>query len=208
MANTLSLSYKLQAGLAMAVVFLLVLATNRLDKRHFTTVQNTVNSVYEDRVVAQDYIYRLNNIFQDKRFFIGLHDSLPDGTNENRQIEELLADFEKTKLTTKESFYFKVLQDDFENLKTLERSIKSNGVGITENLRSKMESAIKKIMADMDDLAQTQLTESRQLTETAKKSLDTTNLLSNLEIIFLIVIGIIVQVIIFYPNKMAKKNKG
>ncbi len=205
MAKTLSLSHKFQAGLALAVVFLLVLATNRLDHRHFSTVQNTVNSVFEDRVVAQDYIYRLNNLFQEKRLFLGLYDSLAEGSRENAHIDELLTDFGNTKLTTKESFYFKELQKNFEGLSALEQSINNCTDGMTENSRVKMESSLQRIMVNLNDLALTQLTEGRQLTETAKKSLDTNNLLSNLEIIFLIVIGIVVQVIVFYPTKKTKK---
>ena len=208
MAKTLSLSHKFQAGLALAVVFLLVLATNRLDHRHFSTVQNTVNSVYEDRVVAQDYIFKMNNLFQDKRLFIVVHDSLPEGSRANAHIEELLTNFGNTKLTAKESFYFKELQKNFEELSVLEQSIKNSEDGMTENSRVKIESSLKRIMVDLNDLAQTQLTEGRQLTEMAKKSLDTNTLLSNLEIIFLIIIGIVVQVLVFYPTKEAKRKRN
>ncbi|SDE49547.1 Four helix bundle sensory module for signal transduction [Pricia antarctica] len=205
MVKSLSLSHKFQAGLALAIVFLLVLATNRLDHRHFSTVQNTVNSVFEDRVVAQDYIFRLNNLFQEKRLFLGVHDSLADGSRENAHIDELLMKFGKTKLTAKESFYFKQLQKNVEELSALEQSIKNSAEGMTENARGKIESSLQRIMEDLNDLALTQLTEGRQLTEMARKSLATNNLLSNLEIIFLIVIGMIVLVIVFYPTRGLKK---
>ena len=56
----MSLYNRINIGLALSIVFLLVFATNRLDKRHFETVQNTVISLHTDRVIAQDLIYKMN----------------------------------------------------------------------------------------------------------------------------------------------------
>mgnify|MGYP000262379828 CR=1 FL=1 len=62
----LTTSQRIQIGLVLAMAFLLVLGSNRLDQRHFSTIQTTVNSVYKDRVVVQDFIYQLTNIFHKK----------------------------------------------------------------------------------------------------------------------------------------------
>mgnify|MGYP004274397311 FL=1 len=57
------------------------------------------------------------------------------------------------------------------------------------------------------ELSEIQVQESRRLTREAQKSLDVNDLLANLEIFFLIVIGIALQVLIFYKSKkLAKKD--
>ena len=50
---------RLNTIMALAVVFLMVLATNRIDQHHFETAQKTVNEVYKDRVMVQGYIYSI-----------------------------------------------------------------------------------------------------------------------------------------------------
>ena len=68
----MSISNRVNVGLALSIVFLLVFATNRLDKRHFDTVQNTVLSLHTDRVIAQDFIYKMNAIIYNKQLSIRL----------------------------------------------------------------------------------------------------------------------------------------
>ena len=67
MFKKLKTPHRMQAGFILAIAFLLVLGSNRLYQRHFSTLQNTVNSVYEDRIKVQDYIYQLSNIFNQKK---------------------------------------------------------------------------------------------------------------------------------------------
>ncbi|CAN0603136.1 unnamed protein product, partial [Ectocarpus sp. 12 AP-2014] len=66
MFTKLTLFQRISVGLVLAIAFLLVLGSNRLNKRHFSTIQNTVNSVYKDRVVVQNLIYELSTTFHKK----------------------------------------------------------------------------------------------------------------------------------------------
>ena len=61
-----TIKQRIHTGFVLAAAFLLVLASNRLNNRNFSTVEHGVDSVFEDRLVVQEYIYTLNNLFHKK----------------------------------------------------------------------------------------------------------------------------------------------
>lgn len=199
MFTRLTFLQRIQVGLVFAVAFLLVLGSNRLDKRHFATVQTTVNSVYEDRVVVQDLIYRLNNIFHAKEMRFLLEDNFNAVKSENEQIKKLLLAFGNTELTTKEYNALNELNLLFEELRTLENKV----IAANDNLQDSTRVIAGKTLAEMgrklDTLAEIQLVQSGQLTQLSNKSLGVNMLLSNLEVGFLMLLGIVMLGLIFYP---------
>jgi len=191
---------RISVGLILAIAFLLILGSNRLDKRHFETIQNTVNSVYKDRVVVQNLIYEASTIFHKKelRYILGNQDVDARNT-ENEKVAQILEDFRKTELTSKEYNLLIQLSDDFEELLTIEGNVfKSSG---TDQEKSEVIAAIKIIERELDGLAKIQLEESEQLTQLSNKSLGINTLLSRMELGFMIVIGITMMALIFYPVK-------
>ncbi len=189
MIKKLSFVQRFQAALALLVVFLLIFATNRLDARHFEAVQETINTVYDDRVVAQDYIYQLSNLYHRKalRIATGEDDSV---ANENAEIAELLAKFAQTKLTPQEHEYFERLKQDHKALLKQEEGVPSQ----------ERDAAIAKILISVEkglnDLASVQIQESRRQTELAQTFFNASNLHSRIEIGFLVVIGLLMQVLV------------
>ncbi|MBA6314505.1 MCP four helix bundle domain-containing protein [Cellulophaga baltica] len=199
MFKNFTIAQKVQVGLILGIAFLLVLGTNRLDKRHFSTVQTTVNSVYKDRVIVQNLIYKLNAIFHAKEIrFIRKKDfnTVPD---ENQKAEELFSDFAATKLTSKEKNVLDDLHDQFQNLKKLETNLLQASEALQANHQTSAERILSKIEQNLNVLAKIQLEESRELTQLSNKSLGMTILLSKLEVAFLILIGIAMLTLIFYP---------
>ncbi|WP_343485997.1 hypothetical protein [Allomuricauda sp. d1] len=196
---------RFQLAVALLVVFLLVFATNRLDRRHFMTVQNTVTSVYEDRVVAQNYIYELNKLFGDKKMAVATNSKSLVVESVNGDIEKLIDAFAQTKLTKSEAKYFKNLQQNFLKIKGQEQAVgKLTNDNESVKHREAMLSNLSNIQRDLDNLAETQVKEGRQMTEIAQKSLNMNEMLSRIEILFLIVIGLVLQFVIFFRNKKSK----
>jgi len=194
---------RMQVGFILAIAFLLVLGSNRLDQRHFSNIQTTVNSVFKDRVVVQDFIYQLNNIFHKKELRLLLNDDFKAITSENQKVEQLLIDFSTTKLTLKESNLLKDLNIGFSKLSVLENKIAVSPTGIISDNGTIAIKTLMQIQRELDGLAEIQLNESAQLTQLSKKSLGMNMLISQLEVAFLIIIGIAMLVLIFYPIKKA-----
>lgn len=201
MFTKLSIPQRIQIGLVLAMAFLLVLGSNRLDQRHFSTVQTAVNSVYKDRVVVQDFIYKLNNIFHTKELRFILENDHTVVDTENQKAQNLLEDFSATKLTLKEKKVLGELNIQFDRLQKLEDQIIESPGTLHTGVGDAAVKILKKIELNLDDLALIQLEESEQMTQLSNKSLGMNILLSKLEVAFLILIGIAMLALIFYPIK-------
>ena len=201
MFNKQQTPQRINAGFILAIAFLLVLGSNRLNKRHFHTLQSTVNSVYKDRVLVQDYIYQLNNIFQTKKLRFITEDDFTPVANENEKVEKILLDFASTELTTDEFNTLNELNLQFEKLKKSENKVLHSKENLRNGVAILSEQIFQKIDENLDVLARIQIQESEQMTQLSNKSLETNILLSKLELAFLIVIGIALLALIFYPMK-------
>lgn len=194
------MSNRINFGFALAIVFLLVLATNRVDKQHFEAIQSTLTTLHKDRVMAQEYVYQMKGIIYEKK--IALLDSgvVTSQTDLNKKFETLIDVFETTKLTRNEAKIFKNLKQDFDKIKTLEAKKR---IGNSKFLTVER-NHLKTIKLDLDNLSMIQMSESKNLIDIAQKSLDNNSLISKFEIGFLILIGIVLQFIIFYRVKKQK----
>ncbi len=201
MLKKLSLKQRVHAGFILAIAFFLVLASNRLNRRNFSTVEHTVNSVFEDRVVVQEYIYRLNNLFHGKEMDLAQKAQTEIELPADKRILQLLSDFEKTELTREESVHFNFLKENYFELQTLEKGFVVSPEAHQEESKKEMAALLKEIGVHLDRLSAVQLSESRQLTFLSKKLLNMNLLLSRLEIAFLIVIGVLFLFIIFHREK-------
>ena len=199
MSKKETLINRLNLGFSLAIVFLLVLATNRIDKKHFDTVQSTISTIYKDRVVAQDLIYKMNNIIHEKKLQFSNSNSYENHESQNKEFTTLIDLFSSTKLTPNEEKTFENLVRNFDSLINKEIEYSSKG----ENPQSII-SILNSIKIDLNNLSSIQISESKYLTGLAQKSLDTNNIMSNLEIAFLLIIGIIMQFAVFHRVKKSK----
>ncbi|MFD2825700.1 MCP four helix bundle domain-containing protein [Leeuwenhoekiella polynyae] len=200
MISNLPLAKRINTILALSVVFLLVLATNKIDQHHFETAQKSVNEVFEDRVLVQDYIFSISNMLAAKR--LALKDSAISKKllENNEKIAKLLSDFQNTKLTGKESSQLRGLQESFEKIQILEPQIIQQTANF-ERLKTEIFNTLDTMQDALVTLSKIQVHESENLMHSAQKSLNTSKLISTLEIGFLIVIGIVIQITLFYRVK-------
>ncbi len=194
-------SQKIHAGFILAIAFLLVLGSNLLYQRHFSTIQTTVNSVHKDRVVVQDFIYQLNNIFHQKEIRLVNEEYFATVESENKKVEKLLLDFGMTKLTTDEYNFLNELTAQFEKLKKLEGNVIESHDNLKGGVGALSLKTLQEMELKLDALAKIQVKESEQMTLLSKKSLNMNILLSKLEVAFLIIIGIAMLALVFYPLK-------
>lgn len=199
MTKNITIYNRINIGLAVTIVLLLVFATNRIDKRHFETIQNTIATLHTDRVVAQDFIYKMNTIIYQKQLL--KVDESDKNKNLNKDFYALLDNFSQTKLTIKEAEIFEKLKTDFAQLILKEKKV-AEGSMLKDTLINRLNS----IKSNLVHLSEIQISESKHLTGLAQKSLDTNNLMSNLEIGFIVLIGLLLQYTIFYRVKKSKNT--
>lgn len=57
---------KIKWVLGIFMVFFLIVATNLIDRDNFIRVNNSVQTIYEDRLVAQGLIFEFSTLIQEK----------------------------------------------------------------------------------------------------------------------------------------------
>ncbi len=188
---------KLKWVLGILLVFLLVLATNLIDRNNFVSVRDSIVTIYEDRLIANDILFDLSAAIHEKELAITRIDSaFFSGRNNtlNTQIEELLASYEATKLTDEEQVRFSSLKKHLNDLSEAEANLAANGftnpTAITNTI-----SAVKD---DLKQLSKIQLSEGRKQMLKSNRTIDLVELYTQIEIVFLVFLAVLFQIIVLY----------
>lgn len=178
---------KLKAIAALLMVFFLVFATNQMDKNHFREIQESFSSVYEDRLVAKDYIYKISRLLDIKKndLITGEVSSITYDINDSIQV--LINKYSKTKLTYKEKKYIPILEKKLNELYKIEE----------KGTASEKAEQIAEVLSELDNLAEIQMLEAKRELNKSNRLVKSSDLISNLEIGVLILIGVIIQLLIF-----------
>jgi hypothetical protein len=182
---------------SILLVFIIVLVTNLIDRDNFTRLSYSVTTMYEDRIVASDLLFEMARINKEKQIAILTSDTIffeSQNYKYNREINQLVDNYSLTKLTEKEGVVFNQLQEELKSLKQKERSSASLSNG--EVLKS-----IEMIDQHLYTLSKIQLQEGKQQVFISDRTKETINLYTQVEIIFLILMAVLIQVIILYKPK-------
>lgn len=196
----MSLFNKIKWILGIAVVFLLVIATNLVDRQNFMIIEASIETIYADRIIAQDIIYDISKEVAQKEIgyaklgpdqLIGRHSSNDD------RIEEYIKLFAATKLTAKEKMFFDRLKKSLKDLKSTEASAAPG-----QESAGKLKTDLLAVREQLDELADIQVEEGKRELYESKKALGSAHLFTQLEIAALIIMAILIQIIILYSPKI------
>ena len=186
--------------LGILIVFVLIVATNLIDRNNFIRVKDSVTTIYEDRLIAKDIIFDMSKLIHEKEVAILSTDSVFFNSSNkvvNNSLQELLLKFEQTKLTKEENQIFSNLKEDVFVLKGLE----DNYLQDNRTNKSKYLNQIKVVKGDLNDLSDIQIDEGKRQMFISKKAIDTVDLFTQIEIYLLIFLAIVIQIIIIYKPK-------
>jgi hypothetical protein len=198
---------KLKWVLGILVVFLLIVTTNLIDRNNFVRVKESVETIYEDRLVAKGILFDMLTNLQEKEIAIIKKDTAffnSKNSKINTGLRNLITKFENTKLTTSESNIFNSLKEDIDVLIDLEK--KHEQSDFKNSIKSLNQ--IEKVKQDLDDLSDIQIDEGSRQLSISKKAIDNVELFTQLEIYFLIILAVIIQIIVIYNPKDKKEENG
>ncbi|QXP62533.1 MCP four helix bundle domain-containing protein [Polaribacter sp. HaHaR_3_91] len=187
---------KVKWVLGILMIFILIIATNLIDRNNFVRIKDSLETIYEDRLVAKDLIFKISKSVQEKELALAKLDStfyLGRNKQVNVDIEKAINTFEGTKLTKKEA---KVFNDFKNNLAVLIESENS-----TPFEKSSYNSKILNVKENLYALSEIQMNEGKRQMSISKRAIDSIELFTQLEIYVLIFLGIVVQVIVIYKPK-------
>lgn len=193
---------KLKWVLAIIMIFGLVLATNLIDRKNFQGLKDSMVSIYEDRLVVKNIIYQLSNGVHQKELALSRKDSSFFGqtaTTINSQFEELIDEFENTKLTKKEQATLNKFKESYSTLKEIEGNLWQSSQDQKEYAR-----LISRSKDELDQLADIQMTEGKREFFHGKRRGDSIEFFTQIEIFVLIILAVLAQIIILYSPKPKK----
>ncbi|MEQ8908091.1 MAG: chemotaxis protein [Vicingaceae bacterium] len=196
----MSVFNKVKWVLGVLGVFLLVFATNRIDKNNFKRVEESVDNIYNDRLLAKELLLEVSLKFHNKELAYSLNDSsyLKEKNDlVNAQITDILKTFDRVEATEKEERILTKLNRNHKKLIALEENLASNDTLYT----GKCAQLFSDINANIKALASEQVNEGKQQKFLAREALASVELFSQIEIYILIILGLLIQIIILYNPK-------
>lgn len=211
-----SLQQKTKITFWSALILILIFVKNWIDKSNVTTLDTTFSSVYEDRLMAESYIFRLSEQLYQKELLLSSEGTLHKSTllsnhlsQHNNSINSLILDYEKTQLTDEESFYFKQLKLNLDALERLEKpfiqSLENQHQEIS-GIPAQMEEQFKVASFNLNKLSSIQIKEGKLLKDQSSRIVAGSTLLSQFELVVIVGLGILIQVLIFASRSTVPKT--
>jgi hypothetical protein len=196
----MTLIEKVKWVLGILLVFVIVLITNLVDRKNFNRIRNSVATIYEDRIVANDILYEILTLVHQKELAIKTADS-DLFEHQNPAIEEslktLISRYEQTKITPAEQRVFDNLKTHLDAWRMLEKDKPVTQMAENQTLGLRIE----EVKADLAGLSKIQLKEGKRELALSEKTFETIDLFTKIEIIFLVLMALLIQVIILYRSK-------
>jgi len=193
---------KLTAALLLFTVLALVMLTNLQEQRMVTRINKAVTSIYEDRVVVGNYILNLSNHIEE---ILTLLTTSTDSTapiiaidTQLELIEKINSLYDKTVLTEKE-------QQNFSEFRILCKQIQS--FTATQQNTKALE-VTKKADYILETLSSIQVEEGKSMLDKVLSMTNTSNILSYIEIVVLIIIAILIQILVLSSKALLVKNQS
>jgi hypothetical protein len=191
---------KVKWVLGILLVFALILTTNLIDQNNFIRVRDSVETIYEDRLVAKDLIFQISEIIHDKEMALATRDTVYFSSENgfaNDQLKELIAQYEVTKLTKKEVQEFDELQSNLVSLFLTEQRYATDPQLTTGILTTK----ISDVNQNLKNLSKIQMSEGNRQLAISRRAVSNVELFTQIEIYFLVVLAIAIQIIVMYQPK-------
>jgi hypothetical protein len=196
------LGSKIKWSVGLILVILLIVATNFIDRNNFQRIQDSVYSIYEDRLIAKDFIFDIQIKIHEKEMLLAQQkDSIlaSESTASRKTILSLVKGFSNTGLTREEKRVLSNLTEEVNSLFTIETAYHN---AINKNSFSKrFKAQIKNISNTLSQLSDIQISEGKRQMQVGKKAMESIELLTQLEVWIMIFLGVLVQFIILYNPK-------
>ncbi len=196
----MSIFKKAKWFLAVLCIFLIILATNLIDKKNFLRVEESVEIIYNERLLAKELLLSVSTQFHKKELAYALNDSTYlESQNDavNAKISDLLQLFVRAKSTTDEKSILDELNNNHAKLIQIESNIQLNDRLYSADC-AQIFSAIN---TNIIELSAEQVKEGESQKFNTRDAVDRIKLFSKIEIYMLIFLAIILQGIILYNPK-------
>lgn len=203
----MGIGQRLNWMVATLVVFIIVLSTNLIDRRNFLRIKDTVDKIYDDRLVANDLLSKMAFIVHEKEIalFTKEYSFFQSEKNSrlNRSLDSLFQAYESTDLTAEESQLFADLKSSNERLLQMESSFGLDSLA-KENQALKHTTAIIDRIGALLDI---QIAEGNRQRQISKKAFASINLFTQIEIYLLAALALAFLILVSIKSRKVIKEK-
>ncbi|MEQ6168791.1 MCP four helix bundle domain-containing protein [Ekhidna sp. MALMAid0563] len=187
------LDKKRNEAIVLFSVLLMIVMIGYMHKKNLSDMEETVTSIYEDRLVANEYIFELSRKTESKKWLMANNqDAAQELALLNHEIDILIDAYEKTDLTVEESKLWEKLKSELALADEFENQILHNLASKQRiQLEKHLDSQYERIHRDLVGLSHIQLKEGKSLVDNSKKILSSNNISSRLEIALMIIVLLI-----------------
>lgn len=194
---------KLKLASALAIILFIVLVNNRLQNNNLTELGETFGSVYKDRLLVENYIFKMANATHEKKFLLTQIDNQKTQTIKkeinfiNQEMDSIISDYQKTYLTINENAIFK---DYLKNNAQLREMEQNPVIQI-----SQLNELYNKNVEMLTELSKIQMIEGEALYNNSQSIVTSNASISYLELGLLIILGLITQALIFNSKSLSSR---
>ena len=211
---------KIRLAIALAIMMLLIILLSLWESYNVNKISKSFRSIYEDRLIPAVDLYLISGHIQNKRnklvsFLFTDKISVEEIKNvlslENKQLDTLINKYEKTYLVKAETNH---LQNLKKNLKIFERdelllinaSLENKEFAKNLYLNTTI-NFYENIDQDLILLTQVQTQIGKELLAESSKSQSSSSLISQLQIIVAIILGLIIMILIITDKQVILKQE-
>lgn len=212
---TFPIKGKWRAALVFSLVLALMLSKNLADNKRSEALNTTFNSVYEDRLVVEHYIYQLTSLLYENRLML---DGCTDESElfaiqqtiygNNARINGILAAYEATQLTEREAAVFEMLKYDIADIVSFEKQMigRLHTIPRDEVQQVPLSASFLAAAMHLSELSNIQMAIGKDLRDNSRQMIAGGDMLSKMEIAILIVMGLFVHILLF-SDRMTNVQK-
>jgi len=210
-----SLKNKWRAAFVSTAVIVVMLVISMLGKKNVDDLRLSFKSVYEDRLVVEQYIFRMSNLLYENQLELNKIAHTEDPTliyaemlANTKALTSIAEKYALTYLTKKEEKIFDSFELLVEEINVAERQmIKARAYpGEQNNLTTSLISDYQRGINQLNDLSTIQLDVAKEMLDESDKLAAGHVVMSKLEIAILIIVALFVQVIIFSARISTQKK--
>jgi len=212
---TYSIQQKTTAAVLLAAIFAVIFIVNRLENNKINELGKSMNSVYEDRLMVENYIFRLSGLLYEKKILLDQCVGIEQGEeyfrylrDQNTAIALLVEDYDRTQLTEQEATLFNDFKNQLLVIQNQESRFLNSDDGNNEVLASSLNASFQNANVLLMGLSNVQINVGKSVNERSKELVAGSTILTRFELGMLVIIGILIHALIFTSRSVMKKAIG
>ena len=212
---TYSIQQKTTAAVLLAAIFAVIFIVNRLENNKINELGESMNSVYEDRLMVENYIFRLSGLLYEKKILLDQCVGMEQGEeyfrylrDQNTAIALLVEDYDRTQLTEQEATLFNDFKNQLLVIQNQESRFLNSDDGSNEVLASSLNASFQNANVLLMGLSNVQINVGKSVNERSKELVAGSTILTRFELGMLVIIGILIHALIFTSRSVIKKAIG